>query len=58
MTNPCLNGIDTSLSIPIEQTNAKGVAMSESDGAEGKAFDDYPRLKRLHQSVDQRGESG
>jgi len=27
VTNPCLNGIDTSLSIPIGQTNAKGVAM-------------------------------
>ena len=54
VTNPCLNGINEPLSIPIEQTKEEERGtMSGLNGTDQKVFDYYPRLKRLHQYVEQ-----
>ncbi len=53
MTNPCLNGIDTSLFIPIEQTSEEEEASCQNSMELIKAFDYYPRLKRLREYVEQ-----
>jgi len=53
VTNPCLNGIDTSLSISIEQTSEEEEASCQNSMELTKAFDYYPRLKRLREYVEQ-----
>jgi len=53
VTNSCLNGIDMSLSISIEQTSEEEKASCQNSMELIKAFDYYPRLKRLREYVEQ-----